>query len=75
MDSLLSQSFQNWESIIIVGESLDDTMLIAETYGRQDPRFRVVKQVDSGIYEAMNLGISESIKDIDWPVLTRRPIL
>ena len=63
LDSLLSQSFQNWESIIIVGESLDDTLLVAETYVSQDPRFRVVKQFDSGIYEAMNLGISESIED------------
>jgi glycosyltransferase involved in cell wall biosynthesis len=63
LDSLRSQSFQNWESIIVVGTSIDDTLLVAENYQRTDSRVRVVQQLDSGIYEAMNLGISESTKD------------
>lgn len=63
LNSLRSQSFQNWESIIVVGKSSDDTLLVAENYRSIDSRVRVVEQLDSGIYEAMNLGISESIKD------------
>lgn len=63
LDSLRSQSFQNWESIIVVGKSTDETLLVAENYRSMDPRVRVVEQLDSGIYEAMNLGISASIRD------------
>ena len=63
LESLRSQSFQNWESIIVVGKSIDDTLLVAENYGRNDSRVKVVKQLDSGIYEAMNLGILETNRD------------
>lgn len=63
LESLQSQSFQNWESIIVVGKSTDDTLLVAENYRSADSRVRVVEQLDSGIYEAMNLGIAESAKD------------
>ena len=63
LESLRSQSFQNWESIIVVGKSIDHTLLVAENYGRTDSRIKVVNQLDSGIYEAMNLGILESSRD------------
>ncbi len=63
LDSLRSQSFQNWESIIVVGKSMDNTLQVAEHYRKIDCRIRVVEQRDSGIYEAMNLGILKSAKD------------
>ena len=59
LESLLSQSFQNWESIIVVGKSIDETLSIAEEFEKRDARIKVVRQLDSGIYEAMNLGIYE----------------
>ena len=59
LESLLSQSFQNWESIIVVGKSIDETLSIAEEFEKRDARVKVVRQLDSGIYEAMNLGIYE----------------
>ena len=59
LESLLSQSLQNWESIIVVGESTDETLSIAEEFEKSDTRVKVVRQLDSGIYEAMNLGIHE----------------
>ena len=60
LDSLLCQTFQNWESLIVVGESSDGTLRIAEKYAREDFRFKVIVQIDSGIYEAMNLGIAKA---------------
>ena len=60
LESLLSQSFQNWESIIVVGESIDETLSIAEEFEKRDARIKFVRQLDSGIYEAMNLGIYEA---------------
>jgi glycosyltransferase involved in cell wall biosynthesis len=60
LNSLINQTFQDWESVIVVGDSTDNTLGIAEKYARNDIRFKVVAQHNSGIYEAMNLGISES---------------
>ena len=60
LNSLITQTFQNWESVIVVGESTDDTLGVAEKYAKADIRFKVVTQHNSGIYEAMNLGISRS---------------
>jgi glycosyltransferase involved in cell wall biosynthesis len=60
LNSLITQTFQNWESVIVVGESTDNTLGIAEEYAKDDTRFKVVAQHNSGIYEAMNLGISQS---------------
>ena len=60
LNSLITQSFQNWESVIVVGESTDGTLGIAEKYAKDDTRFKVIAQHNSGIYEAMNLGISQS---------------
>ena len=60
LDSLLCQTFQNWESVIVVGESTDGTLSIAEKYAREDSRFKVMAQIDSGIYEAMNLGVAKA---------------
>lgn len=66
LDSLLNQSFQDWDSIIVVGESTDETFATAERYREIDSRFKVVKQLDSGIYEAMNLGIYEVSKETSY---------
>jgi putative colanic acid biosynthesis glycosyltransferase len=66
LNSLKSQTFQNWESVIVVGESTDGTLGIAEDYAKGDIRIRVVVQQNSGIYDAMNLGISNSSKSTTY---------
>jgi glycosyltransferase involved in cell wall biosynthesis len=56
LNSILRQSFENWVSFIVVGESSDSTLGVAERFADSETRASVVIQEDTGIYEAMNLG-------------------
>jgi glycosyltransferase involved in cell wall biosynthesis len=41
IESILRQTYQNWEYIIVNNRSEDATLAIAEEYARRDPRIRV----------------------------------
>ena len=58
LDSILSQTFRDYEVLVMDGASSDDTVKIAESYG--DSRIRVFSEPDKGIYDAMNKGIAKS---------------
>lgn len=64
--SLLEQTYINWEMIIIVGKSRDDTLLIAKELQGKDLRIRVFEQVGTGIYNAMNEGLEFAIGEFTW---------
>jgi glycosyltransferase involved in cell wall biosynthesis len=49
IDSVICQSYENWELIIIDDGSTDRTAGIAEEYGARDRRIRVFKQENKGI--------------------------
>ena len=57
LDSLLLQGFRDWECNIVVGESEDESLVIAETYSSRDQRINFMKEESKGIYGAMNDGI------------------
>ena len=61
MDSVLNQSFQDYEYIIVDGGSSDGSKELIESYsGRDDFKKRVAywcSEKDSGIYNAMNKGM------------------
>ncbi|MGE0406800.1 MAG: glycosyltransferase family 2 protein, partial [Candidatus Korobacteraceae bacterium] len=42
IESVLAQTYQNWEYIIVNNHSKDRSLEIAEEYARRDPRVRVV---------------------------------
>lgn len=42
IESVINQTYQNWELIIVNDCSTDDTLAIAESYQRKDPRIRVI---------------------------------
>lgn len=56
LDSVLNQSFQDWECIIVDGASNDSTMEIVKEYVKKDSRFRYISEPDKGIYDAYNKG-------------------
>ena len=60
IESLKSQVFREWKSIIVVGASKDSTLVRAQEFAQADTRITVLVQEDSGIYEAMNVGIAQS---------------
>lgn len=56
--SVLNQTYQNLEYIIVDGKSADHTMEIIEKYRPLfGGRMKVISEPDNGIYDAMNKGI------------------
>lgn len=56
LESVHSQTFQNWECIVVDGASKDDTIEIVREYCNRDNRFRYISEKDHGIYDAFNKG-------------------
>lgn len=56
MDSVLNQSYQDWECIVVDGASKDNTINIVKEYVNKDSRFRYISEPDHGIYDAFNKG-------------------
>lgn len=56
LESVNSQTFNNWECIIIDGKSKDKTIEIVNEYTKTDERFKLISEPDKGIYDAMNKG-------------------
>ena len=58
LDSIVCQTFTDWEVLIMDGVSTDDTLKIAQSYN--DSRIRTYSEPDNGIYDAMNKGIKKA---------------
>ena len=56
LQSVLSQTFQDWECIIVDGASTDETISIVKEFEAKDSRFRHISEPDNGIYDAFNKG-------------------
>lgn len=56
LDSVLNQTFQDWECIVVDGASKDETVSIVEEFELKDARFRHISEKDHGIYDAFNKG-------------------
>jgi glycosyltransferase involved in cell wall biosynthesis len=44
LDSILGQTYKNWECIIVDDRSLDTSLIIAKGYANLDPRFKVYRR-------------------------------
>lgn len=56
IDSILNQTYQNFEFIIVDGHSTDGTELILNDYSLKDERVKVVKDEKKGIGAALKFG-------------------
>lgn len=56
LDSVLHQSYQDWECIVVDGASKDNTIEIVKEFVSKDSRFRYISESDHGIYDAFNKG-------------------
>jgi len=61
VDSILSQTYENWELIVIDDESKDNTMKILKEYASKDSRIKIIIGQKKGIAAALNLGIDNSM--------------
>ena len=57
IESILNQTFSNFEFIIVYDESTDGTKEILDYYAKKDPRIKVVTQKKAGIPRALNKGL------------------
>lgn len=60
LDSILQQSYANWEVIIVDDESKDGTELIVKPYLEKDHRFQYIKQKNKGVSSARNNGLEKA---------------
>ena len=58
LDSLLSQSFSDFEVILIDDGSSDQSLKLISKYGLSDSRFKVFTQENKGLSDTRNLGVS-----------------
>lgn len=61
IQSILHQTFTNWELILIDDGSTDSSGLICDEYAKNDKRIRVFHQKNQGICKARNFGITMAI--------------
>lgn len=65
MESVLRQSFDDWEHIIVDGGSTDATLdIIHDAEPRYNGRLKWISEPDKGIYDAMNKGIAMAQGDV-----------
>lgn len=57
LDSLLAQTFQDWEAVCVDDGSTDESGAILDGYAAKDGRFRVIHQTNGGEGSARNAGL------------------
>lgn len=57
LDSLLAQTFTDWEAICVNDGSTDDSLSIMQEYAAKDSRFRILDGPNGGYGKAMNRGL------------------
>lgn len=60
LDSILNQSFKDFELILVDDGSIDNSGRICEEYARKDKRIRVVHKINGGVSSARQLGLELS---------------
>ena len=60
LESVLSQTYENWECIIVNDGSTDNTESIAKKWCEKDARFCYFYKENSGVSDTRNLGIKEA---------------
>ncbi|WP_338359074.1 glycosyltransferase family A protein [Yeosuana marina] len=68
LQSVLNQSFNDWECIIVNDGSTDKTEVISNKWIKKDSRFKYVYQNNSGLSSARNLGIKKAESEYILPL-------
>lgn len=63
LDSVVAQTFTDWECILVDDGSTDSSGAICAEYAEIDSRFRVLHKKNAGVSSARNYGINCSIGD------------
>lgn len=63
LDSVLHQTFADWEAVCVDDGSTDSSAAILAEYVKKDNRFKMIAQVNEGLSSARNTGIKEAKGD------------
>jgi glycosyltransferase involved in cell wall biosynthesis len=66
LESVLAQTFADWELVIVDDGSIDDSAEIAQTYADKDCRIRVFRQENRGGGAARNRGLNEARRSAEY---------
>lgn len=61
LTSLSSQTYRDFEIVVVDDGSIDETAAIARRHAVEDPRIRLVQQINRGLAGARNTGIAQSL--------------
>ena len=68
IESVMKQSFENWQCIIVNDGSTDNTEEVALSWSKQDNRIQYLKQENRGVSAARNTGISSAVGEFILPL-------
>ena len=60
LDSLLAQTYSNWEAVVVNDGSTDDTAQVMREYATRDNRFKMFHKPNGGVGSALNEGIRQA---------------
>lgn len=60
VESIIAQSFNDWELLLIDDGSLDNSGEICEEYAKNDSRIKVFHKINGGVCSARNLGLDNA---------------
>lgn len=64
IQSVLKQTYQNWELLVIDDGSTDNTATLVNNYCQQDPRIRLISKKNGGVSSARNLGVELATSEL-----------
>lgn len=65
LDSILAQTYTNWEAILVDDGSTDNSRKICDEYAKKDSRITVIHQENTGVTRARARGVKEA-DDCEW---------
>lgn len=67
LDSIIAQSYPNWEAVVVNDGSTDATAEVMERYADRDPRICAFHKKNGGVSTALNVGLKNAKGDwICW---------
>jgi glycosyltransferase involved in cell wall biosynthesis len=68
LDSVLLQTYGDWECIIVDDGSTDGSAAVIEQYAKKDRRFRSFKKTNGGVAAARNFGFAQASGELFVPL-------
>ena len=63
LDSIIAQTYTNWEAILVDDGSPDNSGAICDEYATKDKRFKVIHQINRGVSVARQTGLNNANGD------------